>query len=123
MLPKGRTVAEVVEDAVVRGLRLAGCRVAREDDPEYDDATPLKVDIEEFWVWKETIGLTNMGSYFRAVIRLSGPMEPFNDSSKPIILDVDAGIRAAIIDWSSVRLVFRKGVRKLVDAVASLPVE
>lgn len=51
LLPEGRTVAQVVTEAVTSALRQQGYAVVDEKSPHFAGAVPLSVDIRQFWSW------------------------------------------------------------------------
>lgn len=51
LLPEGRTVQQVVREAMTRAVGELGYLVVDKQSPEFDKALPLQVDIEQFWGW------------------------------------------------------------------------
>jgi hypothetical protein len=51
LLPPGRTVAQVVTEAITDALHQRGYAVVQPGAPQYDTALPLGVDIRQFWSW------------------------------------------------------------------------
>jgi uncharacterized lipoprotein YajG len=51
LLPPGRTVEQVVAEAVASALRDQGYTVVDEKSPAYGSAVPVTVDIQQFWSW------------------------------------------------------------------------
>lgn len=51
LLPPGRTVSQVVTEAITDALRLQGYAVVETGAPQYADAIALDVDIQQFWSW------------------------------------------------------------------------
>ena len=49
LLPEGRTVMQVVEEALTWSLQEAGYRVVNKQYPEASTAIPLEADIDQFW--------------------------------------------------------------------------
>jgi hypothetical protein len=78
LLPAGRTVEELTEEALRRGLRESGFRVLREGDSGYDDAAALEADIHQFWAWISP-GFWAAHLEFNSRIRVTGPIKPFDD--------------------------------------------
>jgi len=76
VLPEGRTVMQVIDEALSRGLRESGYRVLTVDEPGYAEAAPLEVDIHEFWAWF-TPGFWAITLQFRTRIDVSGRIAPF----------------------------------------------
>jgi len=51
LLPEGRTVRDVVTEALQRALNEKGYTVVDKNDPGYENAFPLEADIRQFWAW------------------------------------------------------------------------
>lgn len=51
LLPEGRTVPQIVREGVTRAVSQKGYAVVDERSPEYANALPLQVDIQQFWAW------------------------------------------------------------------------
>jgi len=51
LLPEGRTVVQVVTEAITDALRQQGYAVVETGAPQYATAIPLAVDIQQFWSW------------------------------------------------------------------------
>jgi hypothetical protein len=81
LLPEGRTVEQLIEEALTRGLRESGLRVLEEGTPDYADAVPLEVDIDQCWAWMSP-GFWAVHLEFDSRIRVSGPIEPFADGEE-----------------------------------------
>ncbi len=81
LLPEGRTVEQLAEEALSRGLRENGFRVLHESEPGYAQAAPLEADIYQFWAWFRTRFLEGHLE-FDTRIRLTGAMEPFAEGQE-----------------------------------------
>ena len=81
LLPEGRTVAQLGREAITRGLRESGYRVLEDGAPGFAGATPLQAEIEKFWAWF-TPGFWAVHLEFEALIRVSGPIDPFADGEE-----------------------------------------
>jgi hypothetical protein len=51
LLPPGRTVSQVVSEALTEALRQQGYAVVDAGAPQYANAIALDVDIQQFWSW------------------------------------------------------------------------
>jgi len=73
LLPEGRTVEDLVRDAVSISLREQGYFVLNEysSGGEYDNALPVEVDIQQFWAWFSP-GFWAAKLQFEAIIDISG---------------------------------------------------
>jgi hypothetical protein len=75
LLPEGRTVTQVVEEALTWALQDAGYRVVRKQDPEAATAIPLEADIDQFWAWFRP-GFAEIAVEFESSVRLTSPPLP-----------------------------------------------
>jgi hypothetical protein len=75
LLPEGRTVMQVVEEALRWSLQDAGYRVVSKDDPGASTAIPLQADIEQFWAWFRP-GFAEVAVEFESVVRLTSAQLP-----------------------------------------------
>jgi len=75
LLPEGRTVMQVVEEALRWSLQDAGYRVVSKDDPAASTAIPLEADIEQFWAWFRP-GFAEVAVEFEAIVRLTSARLP-----------------------------------------------
>jgi hypothetical protein len=72
LLPEGRTVEQVVREAVARALRDKGYGVVEPAAPERPNALPLEVDIQQFWMWM-TPGFWTISLEYEGIVTLKGP--------------------------------------------------
>jgi hypothetical protein len=75
LLPEGRTVTQVVEEALRWSLQEAGYRVVSKQDPEASTAIPLEADIDQFWAWFRP-GFAEVAVEFESSVRLTSPPLP-----------------------------------------------
>jgi hypothetical protein len=73
LLPEGRTVMQIVEEALTRSLREAGYRVVGKQDPQASAAIPLQADIDQFWAWFRP-GFAKVAVEFETSVRLTSPL-------------------------------------------------
>lgn len=114
LLPKGETVADLMEQAVADGFRKAGYRVVRKGDPGYDQAVPVTLQVSEFWSWL-TPGLVQITIANRAEVTLRGSlpalapdMTVHNETSEEMMAVFES-------DWQKL---VAKGLDQLSDKVA-----
>lgn len=69
LLPEGRTVEQVVREAVTKALGDKGYAVAEPGDVNYATASPLKVDIQKFWSWM-TPGFFTISLEFESTVSM-----------------------------------------------------
>jgi len=81
LLPEGRSVEQLVEEVVVRGLRESGFQVLETGDTGHEVAVPLEVEIDQFWAWFSP-GFWAAHLEFDSRIRLSGAISPFQDGQE-----------------------------------------
>ena len=115
VLPEGRTVAQVVEEAVAEGFRRAGYVVLDEGDQGIEEALPVNVDIHEFWTWKDS------RTHFDAQISITAPMEPFTDPVKigtETIVKPKSYLTLWLLRLDRFRTAKKKGVEALIEEVA-----
>jgi len=76
LLPEGRTVAGLVEEAVGRSFRESGFIVRHRDDAGYGDALPVEIDIDQFWGWARW-GFWTFSFEFESRLNIKAPLKPF----------------------------------------------
>lgn len=79
LLPEGETVTELVKGTVADAFRNSGYRVIEGTDPEFPNAIPIEVEINEFWAWMQP-GFWQLTLHHRASIALSGPLDALTGS-------------------------------------------
>ena len=113
LLPEGRTVEDLVREAVVLSFRESGYRVINEEDPMFSSAIPIEADIDEFWAWF-TPGFWAVSLEFKSALKLKGNVGSFQDGgevkSYVILHSQGAGTRA----WSNT---INKGIEDLVNKI------
>ena len=113
LLPEGRTVEDLVREAVVLSFRESGYRVINEEDPMFSSAIPIEVDIDEFWAWL-TPGFSAVKLEFKSALKLKGNVVSFQDGeevrSYVLLHSQAAGTRA----WSNT---INKGIENLVQKI------
>jgi hypothetical protein len=83
LLPEGRTVMQVVQEALTWSLREAGYRVVSKQDPEAAAAIPLEADIDQFWAWFRP-GFAEVAVEFESSVRLTSPSLAALQTSGPV---------------------------------------
>lgn len=73
LLPEGRSVEDLVRDALRTSLRKKGYSVLTENSAtnEYNEALPIEVDIKQFWSWFRP-GFWAAKLEFEAILDISG---------------------------------------------------
>ena len=77
LLPEGRTVEDLVREALVKSFREAGYRVVA-DDAKADKAASIEADIEQFWAWF-TPGFWAVTLEFEAKVNIKGNVKAFKE--------------------------------------------
>jgi hypothetical protein len=78
LLPEGRTVEDVVREALTKSFRDAGYRVMDGAPGSNDEVVPIEADIEQFWSWV-TPGVWVFSLEFEAKVRIKGDIPPFKN--------------------------------------------
>ena len=69
LLPEGRTVEQLVREAVATAVQEKGYAVVNEQSPAFARALPLAVDIQQFWSWA-TPGFWQVSAEFEGILLL-----------------------------------------------------
>jgi hypothetical protein len=113
LLPEGRTVEEVVKEALTRSFREAGYRVVEQVSVSKDEAIPVEAEIEKFWAWF-TPGFWSLSLEFEANVKITGDIPPFKTGEVVrgyILLHSQAATTQA---WMNT---INKGIENFVQAV------
>jgi hypothetical protein len=78
LLPQGRTVEDLVKEALTRSFRDAGYRVIDQAAASKEKAIPLEADIEQFWSWC-TPGFWIFSLQFEARVKIKGNVSVFKN--------------------------------------------
>jgi len=112
LLPEGASVAALVQAAITRGLRQAGYRVLASGDPGYDQAVPIRAQVEQFWSWFSP-GFAAVSLNNRAAVNLQGALPPIQQG-RTFRTDATNSMQVALeSDWVDI-------VNKGLDALATL---
>ena len=78
LLPAGRTVEDVVREALTKAFREAGYHVveATADPQGQGQAVPIEADVRQFWAWM-TPGVWAVSLQFEAQVQIKGDLAPF----------------------------------------------
>ncbi|MCI0747945.1 MAG: YajG family lipoprotein [Verrucomicrobia subdivision 3 bacterium] len=111
VLPEGRSVELLVEEAIARAFRESGYRVVTKDDPDFPSATPIEVDVEKFWTWFNP-GMWTIRLEFESRIRMKGNIPPLENGE---FVFVEAGHNAGAATKSAWLETWRRGLEVLVQ--------
>lgn len=78
LLPDGRTVENLVREALTKSFRDAGYSVIDGSSGSNDNTVPIEADIEQFWSWI-TPGLWTFSLEFEAKVNIKGEIPPFKN--------------------------------------------
>ena len=78
LLPDGRTVENLVREALTKSFRDAGYRVIDGAPGSNDKGVPIEADIEQFWSWV-TPGFWAVSMEFEAKVSIKGDIPPFKN--------------------------------------------
>jgi len=113
LLPEGRTVENLVKEALIRAFRESEYRVIDKNDLAYSAAIPLEADINQFWSWF-TPGFWAIKLEFDSRIKITGDVPGFqngNEVSGHILLH-SAG--AGSKQWMNT---MNKGIENLIQNI------
>lgn len=110
VLPEGRTVERLVEEALAKALKESGIKVAEKGEPGYEQAIPLQADIRQFWGWF-TPGFVAITLSFEAEVHLRGKW-PVGSQDREVT--GSARLEGAFASSSEWRELFGKGIDDLI---------
>ena len=97
LLPKGRTVSELVGDAVATAYRQAGYEVV--SAPGARDVSEVKVKIIEFWSWYSAEGVLDKVLRNKSLLQIKAPGAP----EHPVKTLVSENVKVATdTDWKTI---------------------
>lgn len=111
LLPEGRTVAQVVEEALVKALRESGYRVVSQGQAGYETALPLSADINQFWAWFNP-GFWQITVSHKSEILLKGDW-PVTDDNRTV--EGNAKLHAMAAASQQWREVINNGIDDLIE--------
>jgi hypothetical protein len=117
LLPEGRTVAQIVREAVTKALQEQGYAVVVDNkSPELDKALTLQIDIEQFWAWF-TPGLVQISVEFQGILVLKG--EALTGRKEEVVRGyaIVKGVAATDAEWQAA---IQSGVDDLVKNVKAV---
>jgi hypothetical protein len=115
ILPSGRSVAALVEEAMTRAFREAGYRVLTAGEPGYDGALPVAVEVLRLWAWEEP-NLSRTILEFRGEVRITGGVGPFRAGEVVRASAQTTPVSSTTRAW---REVLTRGLEALVQSVGA----
>jgi len=116
LLPEGRTVEQVVREAVTKAVSEKGYAVVDQRSPEYDKALPLQVDIQQFWAWFSP-GFWQVSVEFEGILLLKGDALVAKGDERVRGYGIVKGMVASDNEWQEV---MKLGVADLVLKVKAV---
>lgn len=113
LLPEGRTVEQVVREAVTKAVSERGYRVVDEKSPEFGKALPLQIDIQQFWAWF-TPGFVQLSVEFEGILLLKGDALVATKDQRVRGYAIVRGMVATDQEWQEV---LQLGVADLIEKV------
>ena len=113
LLPEGRTVEQLVREAVTKAVQEKGYAVVSEPSPAFARALPLAVDIQQFWSWA-TPGFWQMSTEFEGILLLKS--EALLVSPQEVVRGYSI-VKGMVITDDVWQQVMQQGVADLVDQV------
>jgi len=98
LLPEGRTVMQLVEEALTRSLQEAGYRVVSKQDPEAATAIPVEADIDQFWAYFRP-GFAEVAVEFESSIRLTSSLPALQTGGSVKGISRVTGMAATSSTW------------------------
>ena len=97
LLPEGRTVSELVGNAVATAYRQAGYEVV--SSPDARDVSEVKVNIIEFWSWYSAEGVLDKVLRNKSLLQIKAPGVP----AHPVNTLVSEKVKVATdTDWKTI---------------------
>jgi hypothetical protein len=113
LLPEGRTVEQVVREAVTGAARERGYAVVDEKSPKYAQAVPLKVYIQQFWSWF-TPGFAAIKLEFEGIVVMNGDVVIPTTAQTVRGYAIIESLAATDGEWQKV---MQQGIADLIDKV------
>jgi hypothetical protein len=113
LLPEGRTVEQLVREAVTKAVQEQGYAVVSEPSPAVARALPLEVDIQQFWSWA-TPGFWQMSAEFEGILLLKGEALLVNPQEAVRGYSIVKGMAITDEVWQQV---MQQGIADLVEQV------
>jgi hypothetical protein len=113
LLPEGRTVEDLVKEALTRSFREAGYRVVEAPAAAGEPVVPVEADIEQFWAWF-TPGVLRATLEFEARVNIKGDLPPISTGET---VRGDIKLHAAVAGTRQWRNTITKGIESFIEAV------
>jgi hypothetical protein len=80
LLPEGRTIFDLMRGITTAALESNGYRVVDQTSPQYAEAAPLAIDIDQFWQWRSNPP-GGVQLEFRAIVTMRSAQLIGNDAA------------------------------------------
>jgi hypothetical protein len=81
LLPEGRTVQQLTDEAIVRAFRESGLSVVSREHPQWDSAKPIEAEIQQLWAWM-TPGFWALALDFDMRVRIKTDLGEFREGEE-----------------------------------------
>ncbi|MGZ4925957.1 MAG: hypothetical protein ACXV4B_05830 [Halobacteriota archaeon] len=113
LLPEGRTVEQLVREALTKAVTEKGYSVVDDKSPEFGKALPLQVDIQQFWSWF-TPGFFLLSVEFEGILLLKGPVLIGSNEETIRGYSIVKGMVATDNEWQQV---MQQGIQDVIEKV------
>jgi hypothetical protein len=110
ILPEGRTVADLVREAVTKAFRESGYQVLASGDVGYDGVIPVAIEVVRFWAWEDPAS-SKANLKFEGELRITGDVGSFKTGE---IVRASAQVSRIVTSTPAWREVFALGLNELV---------
>lgn len=116
VLPEGKTVSSLVENALATGFQQAGYVVVKKGDPNFAAAAPVNAQVVDFWAWGQP-GFWAVTVHHKSEIRLSGDVGALH-GTETVTTQSEKSMQAVTAsDW---RDIVEKGLAAIAEKTKSL---
>jgi hypothetical protein len=111
LLPEGRTVEQIVREAATKALAEKGYAVVAEGSPEFAEALPVNIEIQQFWSWF-TPGTFLISVEFVGIVLLKGEVLAGSNEETVRGYSIVNAMAATESQWQEV---MQNGVQDLIE--------
>lgn len=116
VLPEGKTVSGLVENALTTGFQQAGYVVVKQGDPNFANAVPVTAQVDDFWAWVQP-GFWSITTHHKSEVELSGDVGALH-GAKTVKTNVSESKQVvASSDW---REIVEKGLSAITQQTTNL---
>jgi hypothetical protein len=111
LLPEGRTVEQIVREAATKALAEKGYAVVAEGSPEFAEALPVNIEIQQFWSWF-TPGTFLISVEFVGIVLLKGEVLAGSNEETVRGYSIVNAMAATESQWQEV---MQNGIQDLIE--------